>query len=536
MLLQIERLEIAAAEIDKTEQVLAYMLRPSIEECLNLWFGKSEQTDQEIWNRFGADVALASRGHYDHWALERRAPAPPRGAGDHARPVPAQHVPRHAADVRLRRRAASRWSSAGCASACSEGLRADRAGLPLPGADPLRGARRPASLHGGVGPGDGGARARRPAQRLPRDLPPPPRGDHALRPLPPPQQDPGAGRTPRPRRDFLARQLVPLRPAAGPAAGRHAGLRRHGQEAHGHGARPRVPDPAARQRRGAERRLRVQVCRTGQRLHQDAGAAREAGLSSASATASRTSPPRPASARSTSTSSSATPGACSSRTRPTSRRSAPPSSVPPPGSRTSGASAASRSSASASTAPRSTTAGSPTSTRRSTPQVNFPIIADKDRRVSMLFGMLDATNFRHGSSLGQTMTVRSVFIISPAKRVELILSYPAYVGRNFNEILRVLDALQLSAKYRVATPGQLAARRRHRRPALHLGRRGGAACSPTRAASARSAPTCATCAIRRCAFSEKSPSLAGDPGSVLGIAHPSWRNRSFPAAWTHQAK
>ena len=50
------------------------------------------------------------------------------------------------------------------------------------------------------------------------------------------------------------------------------------------------------------------------------------------------------------------------------------------------------------------------------------------------------------------MTVRSVFIISPAKRVELILSYPAYVGRNFNEILRVLDALQLSAKYRVATP------------------------------------------------------------------------------------
>ena len=85
-------------------------------------------------------------------------------------------------------------------------------------------------------------------------------------------------------------------------------------------------------------------------------------------------------------------------------------------------------------------------------RVNFPIIADKDRRVSMLFGMLDATTFRHGSSLGETMTVRSVFIISPAKRVELILSYPAYIGRNFDEILRVLDALQLSAKYHVATP------------------------------------------------------------------------------------
>ena len=103
MLLQIERFQIATAEIDKAEQVLDYMLRPSIEECLNLWFGKSEQTDQEIWNRFGADVALASRGHYDHWALERRAPAPAGGAGDHARPVPPQHVPRHAADVRLRR-------------------------------------------------------------------------------------------------------------------------------------------------------------------------------------------------------------------------------------------------------------------------------------------------------------------------------------------------------------------------------------------------------------------------------------------------
>ena len=84
--------------------------------------------------------------------------------------------------------------------------------------------------------------------------------------------------------------------------------------------------------------------------------------------------------------------------------------------------------------------------------MNFPIIADKDRRVSMLFGMLDPTTFRHGSGLGETMTVRNVFIISPSKRVELILSYPAYVGRNFNEILRILDALQLSAKYRVATP------------------------------------------------------------------------------------
>jgi peroxiredoxin len=85
-------------------------------------------------------------------------------------------------------------------------------------------------------------------------------------------------------------------------------------------------------------------------------------------------------------------------------------------------------------------------------EVNFPIIADKDRQVSMLLGMLDATTFRHGPSLGQTMTVRCVFIISPSKRVELILSYPAGIGRNFEEILRVIDALQLSAKHHVATP------------------------------------------------------------------------------------
>jgi len=85
-------------------------------------------------------------------------------------------------------------------------------------------------------------------------------------------------------------------------------------------------------------------------------------------------------------------------------------------------------------------------------EVNFPIIADMDRRISMLFGMLDPTQFQHGAGMGQTMTVRSVFIVSPAKRIELILTYPASVGRNFDEILRVLDALQLSATHRVATP------------------------------------------------------------------------------------
>jgi alkyl hydroperoxide reductase subunit AhpC len=101
--------------------------------------------------------------------------------------------------------------------------------------------------------------------------------------------------------------------------------------------------------------------------------------------------------------------------------------------------------------------------------VNFPIIADKDRRVSMLFGMLDSTTFRHGPSLGQTQTVRSVFIISPAKRVELILSYPAYIGRSFSEILR--GAGRTAALHEVSRghAGELAARRRYGGAALHLG-------------------------------------------------------------------
>jgi hypothetical protein len=73
-LLQRERVEIAAAEMDKAELVLEYMMRPKIEDCLNLWFGKSERTDQEIWTQFGAEVALASRGHYDHWALDVEHP------------------------------------------------------------------------------------------------------------------------------------------------------------------------------------------------------------------------------------------------------------------------------------------------------------------------------------------------------------------------------------------------------------------------------------------------------------------------------
>jgi alkyl hydroperoxide reductase subunit AhpC len=78
-------------------------------------------------------------------------------------------------------------------------------------------------------------------------------------------------------------------------------------------------------------------------------------------------------------------------------------------------------------------------------KVNFPIIADPDRTVSDLYGMIHP-------NASDTMTVRSVFIIGPDKKVKLTLTYPASTGRNFQEILRVIDSLQLTANYKVATP------------------------------------------------------------------------------------
>ncbi len=77
--------------------------------------------------------------------------------------------------------------------------------------------------------------------------------------------------------------------------------------------------------------------------------------------------------------------------------------------------------------------------------VNFPIIADEDKKVAMLYDMI------HPNATEKT-TVRSVFIIGPDKKVKLTLTYPASTGRNFTEILRVIDSLQLTANYSVATP------------------------------------------------------------------------------------
>src|SRR3982751_4254758 len=77
--------------------------------------------------------------------------------------------------------------------------------------------------------------------------------------------------------------------------------------------------------------------------------------------------------------------------------------------------------------------------------VNFPMIADADKKVSDLYGMIHP-------NASDTFTVRSVYVVGPDKKVKLMITYPASTGRNFDEILRVIDSLQLTSKYSVATP------------------------------------------------------------------------------------
>lgn len=77
--------------------------------------------------------------------------------------------------------------------------------------------------------------------------------------------------------------------------------------------------------------------------------------------------------------------------------------------------------------------------------VEFPIIADSDKTVANLYDMIHP-------NASETQTVRSLFVISPDKKVKLTITYPASTGRNFNEVLRVIDSLQLTAQYTVATP------------------------------------------------------------------------------------
>ena len=77
--------------------------------------------------------------------------------------------------------------------------------------------------------------------------------------------------------------------------------------------------------------------------------------------------------------------------------------------------------------------------------MNFPIIADPDKKVANLYDMIHP-------NVDDTTTVRSVFVIGPDKKIKMTLTYPASTGRNFLEILRVIDSLQLTSKFRVATP------------------------------------------------------------------------------------
>jgi alkyl hydroperoxide reductase subunit AhpC len=78
-------------------------------------------------------------------------------------------------------------------------------------------------------------------------------------------------------------------------------------------------------------------------------------------------------------------------------------------------------------------------------KLNFPLIADSDRKISDLYGMIHP-------NADDTFTVRSVFVVGPDNKVKLTLTYPASTGRNFAELLRVIDSLQLTANYSVATP------------------------------------------------------------------------------------
>ena len=78
-------------------------------------------------------------------------------------------------------------------------------------------------------------------------------------------------------------------------------------------------------------------------------------------------------------------------------------------------------------------------------ELNFPLIADPDRKVSDLYDMIHP-------EASDTVTVRSVFVVGPDNKVKLTLTYPQSTGRNFDELLRVIDSLQLTAKYKVSTP------------------------------------------------------------------------------------
>jgi len=449
MLLQIDRIHIATAEIDKAEQVLQYMLRPNIEECLNLWFGKSEQTDQDILTRFGADVVLASRGQYDHWALNIEHPrllvALVIMLDQFTRNLYRDTPQMYAFDVR-------------CRGLVKRGLRV------------------------------GVNRQLRPLERiflclalthseaLEDQLLCMEEWTHAMEELAP--DDPlnvfheifqrhvavikRFGRFPHrnqilqrtntlEEQDFLRdssfRFDLPLVRRPDGTFAFAGSVKKRTVKVLDHEYQTLLPDLDEVGHRAFEFKYLgpdAVFTKTQEQLNKQ-GYIR-IGDTVPDFTADTSMGPinfhefigdswcvffsHPADFTPVCTTEF---GVTAKLRHEWSRR----------GTKVIGLSVDSVDDHQRWIADINETQNT---------QVNFPIIADKDRRVSMLFGMLDPTTFRHGSSFGETMTVRNVFIISPSKRIELILSYPAYIGRNFDEILRLLDALQLSAKYRVATP------------------------------------------------------------------------------------
>jgi thioredoxin-dependent peroxiredoxin len=87
-------------------------------------------------------------------------------------------------------------------------------------------------------------------------------------------------------------------------------------------------------------------------------------------------------------------------------------------------------------------------------KVNYPMIGDTELKVAKLYGMLpgDAGESCEGRTAADNATVRTVFVVGPDKKIKLMLSYPMSTGRNFDEVLRVIDSMQLTAKHKVATP------------------------------------------------------------------------------------
>jgi thioredoxin-dependent peroxiredoxin len=449
MLLQRERMQIASSEIDKAEEILGYMLRPSIQDCLNLWFGKSEQIDQEIWNQFGADVALATRGHYDHWALDV----------EHPRLLVALVILLDQFPRNMYRDTPQMYAcDARCRALVKRGLRIDvsghlrpiervflclalthseelddqylcmeewdRAMVELASDDPLNVFHEMFHRHVAVIKRFGRFPHRNELlQRTNTHAEEEFLEDSAFRfDLPLIRQSDGtfvfAGTVKKRTVTLLGHEYQTLLPDAdeAPQGGfefKYAGPEKVFTKAHEQLKKQgyirigdNIPDFTAESSIGPIR------------FHEFIGESWCVLFS------------HPADFTPVCTTELGT----TAKLQPEwSKR----------GVKVIGLSVNS-------VADHERWIADINETQST--QVDFPIIADEDRQVSMLFGMLDATNFRHGSSLGETMTVRNVFIISPSKRVELILSYPTYVGRSFDEILRVVDALQLSAKYRVATP------------------------------------------------------------------------------------